>query len=669
MLFGDQNNNLATSSVGLPAGMFTENLATSTNFAGSNVYSHTWNATNFTPNQKTILNQNDSDCVTVSDLPFGTYYYSPIPPINPFWNATKYSDQETQPVNSVFDLFAYSTSTGANPNADGVVDLNSNLTSRTIVLYTTYNPSAPSPECSVPQFTSSATASAMVGTAFSYTLTASSTESTTFSVATSTLPDGLSFATTTSAISGTPTTAGTFNISLSATNACGIASQTLVLTVASSACTSNCGGGGGGSTADLSVTKTVDKSTANVGDTLTYTIGIINNGPDNATGVNVKDILPSGLTFISATSTVGSYATTTGIWTIGGLMDNASTTLTLVATVDSGTEGQTITNTAVGASDQANSIPAGATSSVSTTINNPNPVCVSNCGGTTGNGGGGGGGGNGPIVGSLGNGPVVAPTSSPVVSTTTSSVVVSTQSAPAACYYLYDYLRKDFNNNPVEVKKLQIFLNSFEGDNLTVNGIYDDATVAAVNAFQVKYAGDILIPWGYDGTTGTGYTYILTKKKVNEIFCQMAFPVNAQQQAEIDATRAFFEELQNEGININNGTTTAPILNNAVGLATSSGNNSNFSTLAGVSTTTKNIASRMTANIIGSGRFVGDLALALVGWPAGLNFFNIKWCGGGPNWFVWLLVLIIIIISFLWYREYSNNRKIENLNKEIDLEK
>ncbi|MFA6415602.1 MAG: InlB B-repeat-containing protein, partial [Candidatus Paceibacterota bacterium] len=38
-------------------------------------------------------------------------------------------------------------------------------------------------------------------------------------------------------------------------------------------------------TANLSISKTSDKATANVGDTVTYTIALTNNGPDNATGV------------------------------------------------------------------------------------------------------------------------------------------------------------------------------------------------------------------------------------------------------------------------------------------------------------------------------------------------------------------------------------------------
>jgi hypothetical protein len=282
---------------------------------------------------------------------------------------------------------------------------------------------------------------------------------------------------------------------------------------------------------------------------------------------------------------------------------------------------------------------------------------------------------------------ILSPTTSGGGGTTTTTTTTS-----GSCYYLHDYLRQDLNNNPVEVKKLQVFLNAFEGDHLQVTGIYDDATVAAVNVFQIKYLGDVLTPWGYDGTVGTGYTYILTKKKVNEIYCQMAFPVNAQQQAEIDATKIFFDTLRSEGIDVNTANTTvptpagtgAPLLNNIVGevtptngnggensTTTTNNENNNLATLAGVSSTTQGFASRMTANVLSSGKTIGNLALSFFAWPFGgiLQNNSVNWCVSGfsGGWFSWLLLLIIIIILALWYRQYHNNKKIEKINKEIDL--
>jgi uncharacterized repeat protein (TIGR01451 family) len=601
MVANDQNV-LATTSASLPSGTFIMNIATSTNYATSTIFSKTWNSTTFVPNTNIVLNNVlDADCVTYNNLDFGTYYYSPISLTGSLWNIPGYDDEETQSINNVFDFFPY----GSDLNSDGAVSISTSTANRTIVVLDKFTTA---PACLLPEFTSAVSASATVGQAFSYTLTASSTPASIFSVATSTLPSGLSFDTSSNVISGTPTVAGTFDITLNAKNSCGLTTQTLVLTVVPATCVNGCGG----SSADLSIQKTADKTSANVGDTVTYTITVANAGPNNATGVSVTDILPAGLTLVSATPNVGSFSTTTGVWTIGSLTNASSTAMTLVTTINSNMTGQTISNTATVQSNISDPNSSNNTGTINITVNTP--ACTSNCGG---GGGGGGGGGNGPIVPNtltIYNEQVVETTpgiamvtwntnlsanrrvvygNSSVATTTTDSnygypnttdlvlsplltahgMVISINPAltyyfrpissngvatvvgkelilspatttPTSCYYLYDYLRKDLNNNPVEVKKLQIFLNSFEGAHLTVNGVYDDATIAAVDAFQIKYSGDILTPWGYPGNQGTDYTYILTKKKVNEIYCQMAFPVNTAQQAEIDATRALFKRSQ-----------------------------------------------------------------------------------------------------------------------------
>ncbi len=113
--------------------------------------------------------------------------------------------------------------------------------------------------------------------------------------------------------------------------------------------------------------------------------------------------------------------------------------------------------------------------------------------------------------------------------------------------YLFEFIRFGENNNPVEVRKLQTFLNDFEEAGLEVNGIYDLATFNAVVAFQNKYAGDVLSPWGLEGDTG--YVYLTTRKKINEIYCnfQLPFPLTGEQQAEVDAFRALLESLEATG--------------------------------------------------------------------------------------------------------------------------
>ncbi|MFY7666022.1 Ig-like domain-containing protein, partial [Flavobacterium sp.] len=84
---------------------------------------------------------------------------------------------------------------------------------------------------------------------------------------------------------------------------------------------------------DLSITKTVNNSTPTVPSSVTFTLTASNNGPGNATSVTVNDLLPSGYTFVSATPSLGSYNSTTGVWNIGNLNNAASATLTITATV------------------------------------------------------------------------------------------------------------------------------------------------------------------------------------------------------------------------------------------------------------------------------------------------------------------------------------------------
>ena len=108
--------------------------------------------------------------------------------------------------------------------------------------------------------------------------------------------------------------------------------------------------------ADLEVRKIVDESTPRVGETITYTISVTNNGPSNATNVSITDQLPTGLTFVSANPNLGDYDNSTGIWTIGRLDNGEIATLQISAIVSLN---ETITNVArVSSSDQFDPSPA-----------------------------------------------------------------------------------------------------------------------------------------------------------------------------------------------------------------------------------------------------------------------------------------------------------------------
>jgi uncharacterized repeat protein (TIGR01451 family) len=83
--------------------------------------------------------------------------------------------------------------------------------------------------------------------------------------------------------------------------------------------------------ADLAVTKTVDNTSPSVGNNVTFTVTVTNNGPSAAAGVSVADALPAGYSFVSATPSVGSYSS--GTWTIGAMANGANATLAITATV------------------------------------------------------------------------------------------------------------------------------------------------------------------------------------------------------------------------------------------------------------------------------------------------------------------------------------------------
>ena len=101
---------------------------------------------------------------------------------------------------------------------------------------------------------------------------------------------------------------------------------------------------------DLRLWKIVDNATPNVGTNVVYTLGINNDGPSDATGVQVKDVLPAGLTFVSANAGQGSYDDNTGLWTVGDIGNGDGATLDITVTV---TQPGTIDNTAqVSAADQ-----------------------------------------------------------------------------------------------------------------------------------------------------------------------------------------------------------------------------------------------------------------------------------------------------------------------------
>ncbi len=83
--------------------------------------------------------------------------------------------------------------------------------------------------------------------------------------------------------------------------------------------------------ADLSLTKSVTQKKVAVGDLVTYSIMVKNEGQTPATGVTVKDMMPAGVQYQTNATAFGTYSNATGIWNIGTIP--AGQTVTLLISV------------------------------------------------------------------------------------------------------------------------------------------------------------------------------------------------------------------------------------------------------------------------------------------------------------------------------------------------
>lgn len=97
-------------------------------------------------------------------------------------------------------------------------------------------------------------------------------------------------------------------------------------------------------TADVFVTASADTAQASLGDTVEVQVVAGNNGPLTAGGARVRDTVPSGLAFVSASVTTGSYDSGSGIWDIGDLAPGAADTLWVRMEVTDGTPRNAVNN-------------------------------------------------------------------------------------------------------------------------------------------------------------------------------------------------------------------------------------------------------------------------------------------------------------------------------------
>jgi uncharacterized repeat protein (TIGR01451 family) len=129
--------------------------------------------------------------------------------------------------------------------------------------------------------------------------------------------------------------------------------------------------------ADLRLTKSDSVDPITVGEQTTYTMVVKNYGTINAaSGVVLTDNLPSGMVFVSATTTQGTLITPAvnsgGIVTanVGALALNATATVTVTAKA---TSAGVLTNTATVSGNETDQMSSNNTASQTTTVNAPAP--------------------------------------------------------------------------------------------------------------------------------------------------------------------------------------------------------------------------------------------------------------------------------------------------------
>lgn len=97
--------------------------------------------------------------------------------------------------------------------------------------------------------------------------------------------------------------------------------------------------------ADLSIRKSASPGTVNVGDQVTFTLDVANDGPSVAANVSVLDSLPSGLELVSTNPSQGSCDATISC-SLGTIARNGTAQVTVVAKALSGASGSTLRSTA-----------------------------------------------------------------------------------------------------------------------------------------------------------------------------------------------------------------------------------------------------------------------------------------------------------------------------------
>jgi len=102
-----------------------------------------------------------------------------------------------------------------------------------------------------------------------------------------------------------------------------------------------------------------------IGNTLTYTVSVTNNGPSTGSGIVLTNRLPATVAVLSATVSQGSITSDGSIWTVGNLAVGGWATATIVVVPSSA---GTITATTIVSGNQFDPVPANNVATVSTVV-------------------------------------------------------------------------------------------------------------------------------------------------------------------------------------------------------------------------------------------------------------------------------------------------------------